>query len=233
MTIRFVTVTGIEVPAVTAIAMREVDRIAIDETGPNIFQMMENAGRNLALLCIELLGPAWPESRIAVLAGSGGNGGGGICAARHLANRGIDVQLCFASPDRLGTVPAFQRKVFRSTSGREISIKELAREKPSLIVDALIGYGSRVAPGGKWRTSLDVPSGVNATDGRAHAVFIRPRWTMTLALPKTGLLPDRTGALFLADLGIPEGVYRRASISYSIPFGEKAWIQLLTTDDIS
>src|SRR6516164_342406 len=37
-----------EVPAVNAAQMREVHRIAMEETGPNLFQMMENAGRNLA-----------------------------------------------------------------------------------------------------------------------------------------------------------------------------------------
>ena len=55
--IRF-TASGLEVPAVTAQQMREVDRIAMEETGPNLFQMMENAGRNLAALSMELLGTA-------------------------------------------------------------------------------------------------------------------------------------------------------------------------------
>ena len=41
--VSFFTETGIEVPAVTEEQMREVNRIAIEETGPNLFQMMENA----------------------------------------------------------------------------------------------------------------------------------------------------------------------------------------------
>jgi hypothetical protein len=57
---RFTSETGIEVPAVTADEMREVDRIAIEETGPNLSQMMENAGRALAGLAIEKLGGVWP-----------------------------------------------------------------------------------------------------------------------------------------------------------------------------
>jgi len=69
------------------IKMREVDRVAMDETGPNLFQMMENAGRNLAELAFEKIGEGWRNAKIVVLAGTGGNGGGGICAARHLANR--------------------------------------------------------------------------------------------------------------------------------------------------
>lgn len=56
---RYFTDTGIEVPAVTAEQMREVDHIAGEETGPNLFQMMENAGRNLALLAMAVLGDTW------------------------------------------------------------------------------------------------------------------------------------------------------------------------------
>lgn len=133
---RFFTDAGIEVPAVTAAQMREVDRITTEETGPNLFQMMENAGRNLALLALAVLGEVWTSARIVVLAGSGGNGGGGICAARHLVNRGISVTLCIAEPGDLDEVPAFQRKIFRSTSGREITPTSLTVEPVDLVVDA-------------------------------------------------------------------------------------------------
>jgi hypothetical protein len=40
---RFVTDDGMVVPAVSAETMREVDRFAIGEQAPNLFQMMENA----------------------------------------------------------------------------------------------------------------------------------------------------------------------------------------------
>jgi NAD(P)H-hydrate epimerase len=40
----FRTEDGIIVPAVTAEQMREVDRIAVEEFGLGILQMMENAG---------------------------------------------------------------------------------------------------------------------------------------------------------------------------------------------
>src|SRR5215469_15415707 len=83
----FTTAAGREVPSVTAEQMREIDRIAMEETGPNLFQMMENAGRSLAEMTLECLGDDWRQARIVVLAGSGGNGGGGISAAHHLANR--------------------------------------------------------------------------------------------------------------------------------------------------
>ena len=236
--VRFVTETGIEVPAVTASEMREVDSIAMEETGPNLFQMMENAGRNLALLAIELLGSKWERAAILVLAGSGGNGGGGICAARHLANRGINVKLCLVEPSRLADVTAFQRKLFHVTSGEEISAANLPA-RADMILDALIGYGLKAAPQGqaaeliRWanRTgapvlSLDLPSGMDATTGDRPGECIRARWTMTLALPKTGLLPERTGELFLADIGIPEVTYRRLGLNYTSPFGRRFWVRL-------
>lgn len=238
-TLRFFTDAGIEVPAVTAEQMREVDRIASEETGPNLFQMMENAGRNLALLAIAVLGDKWTSARIVMLAGSGGNGGGGICAARHLANRGVDVRLCVAEPDDLKEVPAFQRKIFRSTSGREVAAAALSAEPVDLILDALIGYGLRAAPRSpvveliQWANgtgtpilALDVPSGVDATTGHRPGDCIQPHWTMTLALPKTGLLPQRTGQLFLADIGLPAQTYHRLGLSYVNPFAKGFWVPL-------
>jgi NAD(P)H-hydrate epimerase len=236
---RFFTAAGLEVPAVTADQMREVDRIAVEETGPNLFQMMENAGRNLAQLTLEVLHSGWQRARIVVLAGPGGNGGGGICAARHLANRGVNVRLCMAIPDRLGEVPTFQRKVFQSTPGREVDVDQLAGDPADLIVDALFGYSLKSAPQGVtaklilWANgsgvpilALDLPSGLDATTGQAPGSFVRPRWTMTLALPKTCLLLEKTGELFLADIGIPAGTYRRMGLNYTAPFGHRFWVPL-------
>ena len=51
----FSTDWGAEVAAISTDQMREVDRIAMELTGPNIFQMMENAGRNLFSLTVEKL----------------------------------------------------------------------------------------------------------------------------------------------------------------------------------
>jgi NAD(P)H-hydrate epimerase len=42
---------------------------------------------------------------------------------------------------------------------------------------------------------------------------------MPLALPKTGLLPEKTGTLLLDDVGIPEAVYTKIDLDYRYPFG--------------
>ena len=236
---RFVADSGIEVPAVTADQMREIDRIAVEDTGPNLFQMMENAGRNLALQSIKLLGTGWPDAHIVVLAGSGGNGGGAVCAARHLANRGVQVTLASTGGEPAGEVLRLQRKIFQLTSGREASLTNVDRASVDLIVDGVVGYSLRGAPTGaaremiQWANetdapilALDVPSGVDATTGECAGDYVHARSTLTLALPKTGLGPAETGALYLADIGIPAGVYERIGLEYTPPFGDRFCVPL-------
>ena len=136
-------------------------------------------------------------------------------------------------------------RVFKFTSGKEVDITELttSRESIDLIIDALIGYSLRAAPRGnaleliKWANStgtpilsLDTPSGVDSTTGETWGEYIHARWTMTLALPKTGLLPDKTGELILADIGIPPSAYswKTLQLQYTLPFGESDRISLKT-----
>jgi len=83
----FRTPAGRAVPAVTAVGMHEIDRIAVEEVGLALLMLMGHAGRGLTE-AMEAHGPAGP---ITVVAGGGGIGDGGGCAARHLANQGREV----------------------------------------------------------------------------------------------------------------------------------------------
>ena len=223
--------------------MVEVDRVAVEDTGPNLLQMMENAGRNLADQALSSLGDSWREASIVVLAGSGGNGGGGICGARHLVNHGARARLCLTSPDGLDDAADWQRHIYRAASGQEVDIDDIlgSDEPVDLVLDALIGYSLQGAPHGnalrliQWANradapilALDIPSGVNATTGEVFGEHIKARWTLTLALPKTGLLPDRTGDLILADIGIPPDTYawETLMLDYTPPFGNRYLVPL-------
>jgi NAD(P)H-hydrate epimerase len=242
----FFTDFGLPVPAVTKIQMMDIDKIAMNETGPNLFQMMENAGRNLAELTLEVLGEKADEQKVIVLAGTGGNGGGGICAARHLSNRGADVNLCISEPDKLKEVTAYQLHILKSTDVKIISFEELKEEKPYIIIDALFGYNYHGEIKGndleliKWannqlgiKISLDVPSGIDATTGKTAKHFLKPDLTLTLALPKTGLLPELTGELFLCDIGIPQKVYSKTGINFaSSVFYENNILPLYTRQEV-
>jgi len=96
------------IPTVTAEQMREVDRLAVEGFGLLPIQMMENAGIRLAELVLRKFQPG----TVAVLCGRGGNGGGGLGPARHLANRGVRVAVTLgADPDRLGNLPKHQLSI--------------------------------------------------------------------------------------------------------------------------
>ncbi len=209
------------VPAITAAQMREVDRLMVDELHIELPQMMENAGRNLADLAIQLFAP----SRVTVLAGPGGNGGGGLVAARHLQNRGARVEVVLSHPEpELAPVTAHQLDILRRM---QLGIQD-APAPASLVIDALIGYGLAGDPRGRaaklieWANlqggpvlALDTPSGLDVTTGQVGSPCIQASATMTLALPKVGLLEAhrQVGRLYLADVSVPALVYERLGLT--------------------
>lgn len=231
MRLAFETIHGIAVPAVSTPRMRAVCHLATSEMGIEWPQFMENAGRNLASVAIRMLGTHWLESRILVLAANSA-GEGGMCAGRHLANRGASVSLCLAHPRRLSASAAQQLKAYQATGSPVVAARHLPGDDFDLVIDCLTGATEDPLPAGAVRDlvfwandigspvlSLDAPSGINATTGTHAGAYIRATQTMTLGLPKTGLLPELTGSLSLADVGLPRRAFERMGISYTPPFG--------------
>jgi len=230
----FVTNTGLIVPAVTKEQMFEVDCIAVEKTGPNLFQMMENAGRNLALTVIDLMKEKSLGKKALIFAGAGGNGGGGICAARHLLNHSYEPIVILSNEKKMREIPAYQLRIFRKSGGQIIPIEKVKGVNPDIIVDAIIGYSLISAPRGDVleminfinrnnipKISLDIPTGVLATTGENPGEFVKPHKTITLALPKTGLYPEKCGEIILTDIGIPKFVYEKIGLKYNSPFLDK------------
>lgn len=213
--------------AATAARMREIDRIATEETGPSLLQMMENAGRSMAVLAMRTLGPGAPAARVLVVAGAGGNGAGGICAARHLASRVGQVTAWVSDPERLSAAGCAQFGTYRHSAGATLTSPEPgALDGYDLIVDAVLGYGFRGAPTGAGALmierigdasaevlSLDLPSGLDPDSGDIADPCVVASATLTLHLPKPGLANPVAGDLLVADLGIPADVSRRAEVA--------------------
>ncbi|MEM7275164.1 MAG: NAD(P)H-hydrate epimerase [Actinomycetota bacterium] len=219
------TVAAGEVGWLTEAQMIEVDRIMIEDLHIELIQMMENAGRHLATAAIDLAAP----STATVLVGSGGNGGGGMVAARHLANRGVAVTVVLGKDrDRLGPVPAHQLDIVE-----RMGLPVLA-EPPAadVVIDALIGYRLRGGPRGRiaeliaavptiapTAVALDTPSGLDVTDGSTPGVAVAADATVTLALPKVGLRhAAEVGELHVADISVPPWVYERIGAGPAPPF---------------
>jgi NAD(P)H-hydrate epimerase len=231
-----------KIPALTTEQMAEVDRLMIEEYGILLIQMMENAGRNLAEQARRMLGGELAGHRVVVLCGRGNNGGGGMVAARHLHDRGALVSTkLVGDPAGLKEIPAHQWDILQVMDLTQADDPDLAQA--DLILDAIIGYGLTGDPRGeaaRWIRqanepqrpilSLDAPSGLDTTSGSAGEPCIRATATLTLALPKVGLLSPAArpvvGDLYLADISVPPELYRRLELDIDPIFGEDTIVRI-------
>jgi hydroxyethylthiazole kinase-like uncharacterized protein yjeF len=204
---------GNPIPTLTSAQVAEVDRLSAERFGLPVEWLMEAAGWQLARHC---------RGKTAVLCGKGSNGGDGLAAARHLHRW-----------DRLHSVAALDRGAFQGPAAKMATALEALGveigDRPRLdgsvlLLDAIFGTGLNRAPEGKaaaWIEAVnasgrrvlavDLPSGLQADDGRALSPTVRADVTVTLGLPKAGLLvgdgPALAGEVWLVDIGIPRQAY--------------------------
>lgn len=242
----YISVADLRIPVVNTAEMREVDRLMIEKYGIQLLQMMENAGINLAELARRFLDGFVSGKHIIVVAGKGNNGGGGLVAARHLYNWGAHVTVLLRT-DNLSGVPEIQLKILSSMKKQfitdEKAIEFLNNDHSDLILDAMIGYGLSGNPRG-WTAkmikkinslsipilALDIPSGLDATTGEIYDPCIQAFATMTLALPKTGIVKPEVkkvvGSLYLADISVPDVLYKEMGIDITPLFLNDTIIKL-------
>jgi NAD(P)H-hydrate epimerase len=219
--------------------MKEIDRLMVEDYSIQLVQMMENAGAALSFLCARHLKRS-VDKNVVILAGAGNNGGGGLVSARRLANFGADVTVIKPS-SILKNIPALQMESLKNLPVRILTYSDSSQnqivvrllQSADLIVDALIGYGLSGHPKGLIFDliqlvshvetdviSLDVPSGLNTNNGLMAQPSIKANSTLTLGLPKHGFLSDlaasHLGKLYLADISIPQELYKQ--IGLTVPY---------------
>jgi NAD(P)H-hydrate epimerase len=232
------------VPFVDTRQMIEVDRAMIEDFHIDLIQMMENAGRSLAHLARHRFLGGDPRGKtVVVLAGTGGNGGGGLVAARRLHNYGAKVQVFITKPDdAFAPIPGHQLDIVRRMGLKVGFVEDLTKPasseaevavSPDLILDGIIGYSLQGAPRGsaaeliRWANeqpapilALDAPSGVDTSSGKVYTPAIQATATMTLALPKAGLLANnvaaQVGELYLADISVPPALYAEPALQLAV-----------------
>ena len=212
--------------------MVEVDRLMIEKYHISLLQMMENAGRCLAVLARDRFLEGNPSGkRIMVLAGSGSNGGGALAGARRLHGWGAEVEVYASTPiDKMKDASAHQLDILQKMDISVRSGSELGATRGfDLILDGIIGYSLSGNPKGlakdmiEWANkspistlSLDTPSGLDLSAGSLHEPTIKARATLTLALPKKGLFANdvlqKRGELYLGDIGVPPELYQEPSL---------------------
>lgn len=223
------------IPCIGTEEMIEVDRLMVEEYGIELIQMMENAGRQLARLGTKRFLDGNPVGKkVVILAGSGGNGGGALACARNLLNWGSEVAVVLSKmPGSYTGVIRQQVEILESIPVVLQTADDLDQVKtPDLVIDGIIGYSLRGAPMGsaaemiRWANrqgspilALDVPSGMDISTGEVYPPTIQAAATMTLALPKNGFKTARqgyVGELYLADIGVPPGLYAHPSLNLQV-----------------
>jgi NAD(P)H-hydrate epimerase len=200
---------------------RDIDRYAIEVLGVPGIVLMENAGRG----AVDVLLSRQATCHTAlIVCGKGNNGGDGFVMARHLASRGVSVQIALlASPtDLTGDAKVnFEIAQRLDLPVADLSLAEnLPRELDELaidvdwIIDAMLGMGAVGEPREPFRAAIewvnrqsarklavDIPSGLDCDTAKPSAATIRADVTCTFHAPKVGFLQP-SAAEFLGDLHV-------------------------------
>ncbi|MEM2874692.1 MAG: NAD(P)H-hydrate epimerase [Candidatus Hadarchaeales archaeon] len=213
--------------AITPDEMRRIEERA-ERMGVSRLMLMENAGKAVADFIASRMDPA--GRRVAVICGTGNNGGDGLVAARHLAAYGFSVEVFLVGRREDVKTPEASHNL-RVVSGMPSSIRLLTVSDPSfmdelrkavegvhVIVDAIFGTGIRGELGEPYasvidlvngsrafKVAVDVPSGLDPLTGRACGRTVRADVTITFHRMKVGLLErgEVTGPVIVANIGVP------------------------------
>jgi len=214
---------------ITSQKMREIDKLTQEEFGIPAIILMENAGRMASQVAFDMLLKS-KKGKVICICGRGNNGSDGFVSARHLFNNGVDIEVFLVGE-------LFQFKgdakinfdILRKIKVRIRILKtdndlKLFKEKlkgAELIIDAIFGIGLSGEVKEPYRSiikvmnkskkpilAIDVPSGLDATEGKILGVCVKAAKTVTFALPKIGFIrndgPFYIGELVTVDISIPK-----------------------------
>ena len=230
----------------TAEEMRRLDRHAIAELGIPGATLMENAGRGAAesiIAALPELGAPRRGARVVVVCGKGGNGGDGFVVARWLKRRGAlpSVLLAFP-PAEIGGDARLKLEEMRRSGIRPLRLADGAASalaRAHVVVDALLGTGSRGSPegsvaraielinaSGRPVVALDIPSGMSADGGAPAGPAIRAALTLAFAGLKRGLVTapgdELAGRVSVVPIGVPDGEVARGVTTFLLEASDVA-----------
>jgi NAD(P)H-hydrate epimerase len=214
--------------AITAEEMKKVDKAAIDEFGIPSLILMENAGRGAADIAYNML--LDKKDKVVCVCGKGNNGGDGFVCARHLINKGINIVIFLTCKrDQLKGDAKINFSILEKMNA---SVYELAKKddfknleneiiNSGLVIDAIFGIGitgnirdsysrliQTINENKKKALAIDLPSGLDATEGNVLGVCVKADKTATFAAVKTGLVknqgPSFCGEVIVVDISIPK-----------------------------
>ena len=189
--------------------MRRSDALTIERYVPSL-ELMGRAARGVYLAC------RW-KGPVAIVAGSGNNGGDGFALACILQENDIDCTV-FTLSHRLSADSAFYAQKARDMGVKIIPFTAHCLQDFSTVVDCLLGTGFQGDLRESYRAaieainesrafvvSVDINSGMNGDTGEG-SLIVRSHLTVTIGYVKRGLLTEQAGRhmerLVCADIGI-------------------------------
>ena len=210
-----------------------LDRAAV-ASGVSVEQLMEIAGFQVARCAWQMLGEH--AAMVSVVVGRGNNGGDALVAARHLATWGCTVTALLVTP--LNELAGLQVPHSRSAAANGVTIRSATNPvatvraliSSELVLDGILGTGLRSAPREPAATAIrdlnahsirvlaiDIPSGMDASNGEVFEPCVRATSTCTLTAMKVGLWPpvtaETTGELWVADIGMPRAAWEAIGVA--------------------
>jgi hydroxyethylthiazole kinase-like uncharacterized protein yjeF len=202
-------------------ASRAAEAAALAGHAPHA--LMARAGLAVARLALARF-PG--RRRVHLLCGPGNNGGDGLVAARHLDALGVPVRAHLVGDT--SRTPADARHALDAARAANVPLApfDAGLEAPAadeLVIDALLGLGTRRAPEGAlaaaigWAAggsapvlAVDLPSGLHAETGQPlGTACIRATATLSLLTLKPGLFTaqgrDHAGEVWFDGLGVVAG----------------------------
>ena len=183
--------------------MREIEARAFRELRIDPMVLMETAGRAVAEVVLQ----SQPR-RVHVMCGKGNNGGDGLVCARALAERGVTVSVSLVGAP-LSAQSLVQRHWYLESGGVLRDDVALACAEADLVVDALLGTGTRLPLHGEFLAAVaiinahardvvavDVPSGIGGEP------MVKAERCVTFHARKRELSSAR-GTIVVAPIGIP------------------------------
>ncbi|HYE70169.1 MAG TPA: NAD(P)H-hydrate epimerase, partial [Aquabacterium sp.] len=204
---------------------RQVEQVLQATLPPHT--LIERAGWAVARLALAVAPHA---QRVWIAAGGGNNGGDGLIAARHLLHAGKAVQVgFFGDPLRLPPDAAHAHAT-ACAAGVSIEPSDAGIDTADLVIDALLGLGTRTAPRERVAAAIrringrglpvlavDLPSGLPADTGAlAGHEAIRAVHTLSLLTLKPGLFTadgrDHAGRVWYDPLSADTGLLDTTAI---------------------
>jgi hydroxyethylthiazole kinase-like uncharacterized protein yjeF len=219
----------------TADEMREIDRLTQTDYDIPADLLMEKAAL-AALEVMEQTEGGLTGKLVYLCCGRGNNGGDGLALARLLMDKQAQVMVILAAEPGSYTGLAEVNLRRAQRFGVEIvtweSYDKTGLEKADLVVDALLGTGSRGVPREtiarlivavnelrKPVYALDLPSGIGVDTGQVNGVAVKAMTTITFGLPQPGLMiypgAEYAGKVVVASLGFPRPLLENGNLNLS------------------